>query len=174
MITRQDRARRRIRDTWRMLLYTLLVFAVVFGMARYFYHLKEKAYQREYNSTTWRQTTAVLYRTSAYEKREETDDGTVYTTYYTWYFHYQGLDGNTYSYSETGKAYAAAEGYTTTIYVDEADDAHALEIKDFAGSGRRLLLICGMVLLPVAAIFGLRLLVLYLSAGLAPRPQDRW
>ena len=181
MNSKLDKINAEIKATWKNCLrFTFLVTVLVvlaFFMFDFKHQRKLEKYQKEYESTTWREAEAVLDHNYYHQEREENDDGYEYVDYYDWYFTYQGLDGNSYTYVEKNNSFEGTESHTTTIYVDEYDDSHSLEIQDFSKDSYyvsfakkvTLLIVAVMVLGPYILTF----IVLYIRKFIAVQMLKR-
>lgn len=169
MTSKVEKINAEIKATWKSCFRLTFAVALIVVLVFLFFDLKQQRYQKEYVSTVWREAEAVFDHNYYHQEREEDDDGYKYVDYYDWYFTYQGLDGNSYTYVEKKHSYAASEPYSTTIYVDKYDDSHSLEIKDWSylGFAKKVtaLIVAGFVLGPYVITF----IILYIRKFIAVR-----
>ena len=169
MTSKVDKINAEIKATWKNFFRFTFLVALIVVFAFLLFDLKMQKYQKEYESTTWREAKAEFDHNYHHQERENDDDGYKYVDYYDWYFTYQGLDGNTYTHIRKNNSNAVSEPYSTTIYVDEYDDSHSLEIKDLSYSGFAkkvtVLIVAGFVLVPYVLTF----IVLYIRKFIAVR-----
>lgn len=180
MGTKLERINKRIKSTWRWFIFFGIFIAAIVGVTLYLDHLKEERYLEEYNSTTWREVEAVLDHNYRHVERkshtewnaadDEYEDVYENVEYYDWYFTYQGKDEKSYTYVKKDNLHAAMEQYTTTIYVDENDDSHSLEIKNLDYSKKANGIVTSMIVIlfiPYIMLFGIFLTMLYIQRFLA-------
>lgn len=172
MNTKLDRINMRIKQTWRIMIQLALIFVVFFVLAYHFHNVRVMRYQEEYESTTWREAEATLDHTVYHSERRDTDDGYEYEDYYDWYFTYEGLDGKSYTYIDKNNSYDVSKPYTKTIYVDEKDDSHSLEIRTFNHEIGPMVFVIAAVVVPFALFYGIRLLILYIRRSVEIKKQN--
>lgn len=167
MTSKADKISAQIKATWKSCFRFTFAVALIVILVFLLFDLKQQRYQKEYESTVWREVEAVFDHNYYHQEREEDDDGYKYVDYYDWYFTYQGLDGNSYTYVEKKNSHAASEAYSTIIYVDKYDDSHSLEIKDWSyldfAKKVTVLIVAGFVLGPYVITF----IILYICKFIA-------
>ena len=123
-------------------------------------------YIKEYNSTTWYEVEATYSHSSHHQ--EQDSDGN-YEDSYDWYYNYVGKDGNSYTYVDKDNSIDGTVGSTTTIYVDENDHSHSLEIRSMNKEdndwAKKIAVL--IVVVPYAIGFLLTFILLYIRRGIA-------
>lgn len=161
-----DKINREIKNTWKFFFKMSIFFVVIFAFAFYLFDLKEKMYIKEYNSTTWYEVEATYSHSSHHQ--EQDSDGN-YEDSYDWYYNYVAKDGKTYTYIDKNNSIDGTEGSTTTIYVDENDYSHSLEIRSMNKEdndwAKKIAIL--IVVVPYAIGFLLAFTLLYIRRGIA-------
>lgn len=161
-----DKIKKGIKESWIMFFRMIIFFLIILAFAFYLFDLKESIYVKEYKSTTWYEVEATYSHSS---KHQEQDSEGNYVDSYDWYYNYVGKDGNTYTYIDKNNSVDGTEGYTTTIYVDEKDPSHSLEIRSMDKStndwAKKLTAI--IILGPYLVSFIVGIIILYVRLGIA-------
>lgn len=173
MTSKLEKINAEIKATWKRCFRMTSLVVLLVVIAFIFFDLKQQRYQKEYESTGWREAEAVFDHNYYHQEREDDDDGYKYVDYYDWYFTYQGLDGNSYTYVEKKHSYAASEPYSTTIYVDIYDDSHSLEIKDWSYSSLAKKITALIVAVLVLGPFVITFIILYIRKFIAVQISKR-
>lgn len=154
-----DKVNEKLKSTW-ISLFKICVFVGAILAIFYFFMGKGiENYIAEYESTTWYEAQAELQDSESYTVSEtrtrkragKKEKYTVREKYYTWHYVYAGKDGKQYRYSVDGNSSEGEIGDIITIYVDENDASHSLEIMDIANEKKENLLI---IFLGTAIIIG--------------------
>lgn len=161
-----DKIKKGIKESWIMFFRMIIFFLIILAFAFYLFDLKESMYVKEYNSTTWYEVEATYSHSSHHQ--EQDSDGN-YEDSYDWYYDYVAKDGKTYTYIDKNNSIDGTVGSTTTIYVDENDYSHSLEIRSMNKEdndwAKKLTAI--IVLGPYLFTFVLGIIILYIRLAIA-------
>ena len=161
-----DKIKKGIKESWIMFFRMTIFFLIILAFAFSLFDLKESMYVKEYNSTTWYEVEATYSHSSHHQ--EQDSDGN-YEDSYDWYYNYVAKDGKTYTYIDKNNSIDGTVGSTTTIYVDENDYSHSLEIRSMNKEdndwAKKLTAI--IVLGPYLFTFVLGIIILYIRLAIA-------
>lgn len=88
MTSKADKISAQIKATWKSCFRFTFAVALIVILVFLLFDLKQQRYQKEYESTDWREAEAVFDHNYYHQEREEDDDGYKYVDYYDWYFTY--------------------------------------------------------------------------------------
>ncbi|MFI3306952.1 MAG: hypothetical protein R3Y21_00120 [Mycoplasmatota bacterium] len=165
-----------IKATFKKLIKNAITLFIIIFAAFYLFDLKIKLYQEEYESTTWYITDATFKYSKSYTETKETNDEYIEVEYFDWYFSYIGNDGNTYQYIQKKENFDADESKIVQIYVDEYDNSHSLEIKNYNSDNVNWAknLTVALLVIPYIFIFGLTFLTLFIRRSIAKKKEKAY
>lgn len=166
-----EKVNQEIKATWKRFFRSTIFFVIIFALAFYKFNFKEQKYKEELESTTWYEVVAKYDYSFYHRDREKNGDDYKYVDYYDWHFTYVGHDGKTYDYIEKNQSFEPDKEYTTKIYVDENDDSHSLEIRQYKylSSAKRLVVL--IVITPYFAAYFISFIILYIKKHIIKKLQ---